>query len=82
MKKLLVLTAVAMLVLGSVGCRCCDWLCRRGDFCGGGMGGAAPCDPGGAPACGPYGAAPCGPGIGGVAPVAPGPECYTPAPMQ
>ena len=29
MKKLLILTAVLMMLVGLVGCRCCDW-CFRG----------------------------------------------------
>jgi hypothetical protein len=80
MKKLLVLTAVAMLVLGSIGCRCCDWMCRRGDSCG--MGCGAPCGVMEAPGCGPCGAAPCGTCSGGVAPVSPAAEGYVPAPMH
>jgi hypothetical protein len=76
MKKLLVLTAVAMLVLGTTGCRCFDW-CRRGEMCGYG-GGCGPCGDTMAPACAPSCAPACGPCGAG----APGPECYSPAPMQ
>jgi len=71
MKKLLVLTAIVMLTVGTVGCKCCDWF-RRGvlfpttttmapevicDPCYS----ANPCDP-----CDPCGSAvscdPCAPG--------------------
>ena len=76
MKKLLVLTAVATMMLGSMGCRCLEW-CRRGEMCAP-YGASAPCGD----ACGVPGAAPactsCGPG----GPVVPGPEGYSPAPMQ
>jgi hypothetical protein len=66
MRKLLVLTAVAVLVASAIGCQCCDWF-RRGamypatpapvmcDPCCPADPGVAPCDP-----CAPatYGMAP------------------------
>jgi hypothetical protein len=42
MKKLFILTVVTMAALSAPGCRCLDWLCRRGD----------PCVPMGAQCCG------------------------------
>ena len=74
MKKLLVLTAVAMLVLGTMGCRSLDW-CRRGEACVPmGVGCAEPCATGCAPVCGDA--------CGAAAPLVPAANGYTPTPMQ
>jgi len=84
MKKLILLTAVGILMVGASGCRQCSWF-RRGAPAGAVAMPAAPmyCDP-----C-PTTAAPCdpcGPCAAGasIAPmvVAPGPETYVPAPIR
>jgi hypothetical protein len=75
MKKLLVLTAVGILLCGAAGCRMCDWLFRGSavtaqpapvmyDPCATAVPATA-CDP-------------CGPATGMM--VTPGPETYVPAP--
>ncbi len=75
MKKLILLTAVAVLTTCAVGCRTCDWF-RRGAPAQAAMPMAPPvyCDP-----CATS-AAPCDP-CAPTAPmvVAPGPETYVPA---
>jgi hypothetical protein len=81
MKRLLVLTAVAIFTLSAAGCDCCRW-CRRGAF----MPTASPdpcCEPCPTygPACGPT----CGPSYdpGMSAPmITPGPETYVPGPTN
>ncbi len=84
MKKLILLTAVGVLMVGAAGCRTCDWF-RRGaparavtmpgpvyyDPC---ATGAPPCDP-----CGPS-TTTCAPGAPMM--VAPGPENYVPVPAR
>ena len=82
MKKLILLTAVGIMMVGAGGCRSCDWFHRGAparavtmpapmyyDPC---ATSASPCDP-----CAPSGAA-CAPG--GAMMVAPGPESYVPVP--
>ena len=81
MKKLIVLTAVAMVTVGGSGCRLCDWM-RRGApahaialpapiYCD-------PCDPCATPTAAPCDA--CAPGRAMM--VAPGPETYLPGPVR
>lgn len=73
MKKLLVLTAVAALTVGTSGCRCCQWLWR-----GAAYDPAVPMATYGSPApmcsaCDPCASAPA---------ITPGPAPYTSTPAQ
>jgi len=78
MKRLILLTAIAILTVGASGCRSCDWF-RRGapaqavalpppGYCDPCATTAAPCD-----ACAPTGAMMVAPGPEAYAPVVPGP---------
>lgn len=79
MKKLILLTAVAVLTFGAVGCRTCDWF-RRG----------APAQAAMMPMASPVYGDPCATTAGPCDPcapsapmvVAPGPETYVPAPVR
>jgi len=75
MKRLLILTAVVTLTVGTIGCRCCEKLwrgacARPAPVC------ATPCDPCLSP-CDP-----CATPPGGGMMVSPGPESYSPAPPR
>ena len=74
MKKLLILTAVLMLTSSTVGCQCCNWLCRGAAYNPGApaVTYGNPCPP--ADPCDPCATAP--PAIG------PGPVPYTQIPTQ
>ena len=75
MKKLLIVTAVLMLMGSAVGCQCCDW-CFRGAACPP----VATCPPvttyslDASPSCGP-----CDP-CGAAPAIVPGPAPYTAVP--
>lgn len=81
MKKLLILTAVGMLTVSSLGCRACEWLWRGSAIGNQGMAMPAccpdPCDPcGGAMAAPAAGCSSCAVGEPAVLPygnVTPGP---------
>jgi len=85
MKKLILLTAVGVLMVGAAGCRSCDWFHRGAParavtmptpvYCDPCAAPAVPCDP-----CAPSGAA-CAPG--GAMMVTPGPEpTFVPGPTR